>query len=294
MEALVRKIHWVESSKGRSADTAEALLPATRYRADYWVPAVSDDSLDHVAGCLSEQFVAVIVDELRERYDDNERRESEARYLYNATEVKHARAVRSWKDSCHASPRPLRDSVEQSLHEEHQAAVRAAIEAACHEMGGPVEPVALALDPDERNRLALRLTQKWCPFTTRREGKRFRQPTAVSDATFAKAEAAASTRRVAETLVALRSRERYTARERAESERSYNSENDISPEEAPYRLTTIVDTAWRMVDRYEPRAARGELARLDRAHDPPKRRKAARRRRAQVPGGTDRGRPRGR
>ena len=161
-------------------------------------------------------------------------------------------------------------------------------------MGGPVEPVALALDPDERNRLALRLTQKWCPFTTRREGKRFRQPTAVSDATFAKAEAAASTRRVAETLVALRSRERYTARERAESERSYNSENDISPEEAPYRLTTIVDTAWRMVDRYEPRAARGELARLDRAHDPPKRRKAARRRRAQVPGGTDRGRPRGR
>ena len=83
VEALVRKIHWVESSKGRSADTAEALLPATRYRADYWVPAVSDDSLDHVAGFLSEQFVAVIVDELRQRHDDNERRESEARYLYN-------------------------------------------------------------------------------------------------------------------------------------------------------------------------------------------------------------------
>ena len=128
-----------------------------------------------------------------------ERRESEARHLVDATETKHARAIRSWTASRDPSPRPTRDSAEASVRKEHWSAVLEAFEVACYGVGGRGEAGALALGPDERARLARYLAEERLPRTTPYASNPSHRPLAVSDATFDTAEAAAGTRRVAET-----------------------------------------------------------------------------------------------
>ena len=110
----------------RAADAAETELPTTQLnqdRPDYRVPAASNEILDHVADTATDQLYKEIVEEVRERYDDDERRESEDQYLQHATEIEHARATRSWKAS-RDRPRPTRDSAEASVRKKHRSAVR--------------------------------------------------------------------------------------------------------------------------------------------------------------------------
>ena len=252
-----------------AADAVEAALPTTqpnRVRPDYRVPAACNETLDHVDDAASEMFVKDVVDEVRERYDDNERRESEARHLADATESKHARAMRLWTASRDPSPRPTRDSAEASVRKEHWSAVREAFEVACYGVGGRGEPGALAIGPDERPRLARYLAEERLPFTIPYAGNTGHRAFAVSDTTFDTAEAAAVTRRVAETIAAIRRRHGYTAWERAESERTYDREKHRTPEVAPDVVIQIVEGAWRDVDRLDLQAARRELDRRDLAH----------------------------
>ena len=253
----------------RAADAVEAALPATqpnRDRPDCRVPAACNETLDHVEDAASENFVKDVVDQVRERYDDNARRESEVRHLDNATEIKHARAMRLWIASRDPSPGSTRDSAEASVRKEHRSAVREAFEVACHGVGGRSRPDAIVLGPDERARLARYLAEERLPFTIPYAGNSGHRPFAVSDPTFDMAEAAAGTRRVAETIAAIRSRHGYTAWERAESERTYNRETHRTPEVAPDIVIEIAEGAWREVDRLNLQAARRELDRRDLAH----------------------------
>ena len=262
---LVKYLWKVE----RAADAVEAALPTTqpnRDRRDYRVPAACNETLDHVDDAASEMFVKDVVDEMRERYDDNERRESEARHLADATEIKHARAMRLWTASRVPSSRPPRDSAEASVRKEHRSAVREAFEVACYGVGGRGKPDALALGPDERARLARYLAEERFPRTTPYASNPSHRPLAVSDRTFDTAEAAAGTRRVAETIAGIRSRHGYTAWERAESERTYNREKHTSPEEAPNVVIEVVEGAWREVDRLRSQDARRELDWRDLVH----------------------------
>ena len=133
-------------------------------------------------------------------------------------------------------------------------------------MGGRGEPGALALGPDERARLVQYLAEERLPFTIPYAWNTSHRPIAVSDATFDTAEAAAGTRRVAETIAAIRSRHGYTAWERAESERTYNREQHRTSEVAPDVVIEIVEGAWREVDRLNLQAVRRALDRRDLAH----------------------------
>ena len=253
----------------RAADAVEAALPTTqpnRDRPDYRVLAACNETLDHVEDAASQNFVKDVVYEVRERYDDHERREFESRHLDTATEIKHARTMRLWMASRDQSPRPTRHSVEARVREEHRSAVREAFERACCGVGGRGEPGALALGPDERARLVQYLAEERLPFTIPYAWNTSHRPIAVSDATFDTAEAAAGTRRVAETIAAIRSRHGYTAWERAESERTYNREQHRTSEVAPDVVIEIVEGAWREVDRLNLQAARRALDRRDLAH----------------------------
>ena len=88
----------------RAADAVEAALPTTQPNRADPVPAVSNETLDHVEDAASENFVKDVVYEVSERYDDHERREFESRHLDTATEIKHARTMRLWMASRDQSP----------------------------------------------------------------------------------------------------------------------------------------------------------------------------------------------
>ena len=259
----LRKLAWKIE---RAADAAEAALPTTQRnqdRPDYRVPAASNEILDHVADAATNQLYTEIVEEVRGRYDDDERRESEAQYLHHATGIEHARATRSWKAS-RDRPRPTRHSAEASIRKKHRSAVREAFNVAYDGAAGHGEPGTLTLA--ERARLARYLSEERLPFTTPYPGNPSHRLFAISDATFGAAETASGTRRVTATIAAIRSRHWYSASGRAESERTYNGNKGAGPEEARDVVIEVVERAWRDVDPMTVQAARRELDRCDSAH----------------------------
>ena len=146
-ERLARRRTQVE----RAADAAETGLPRTRpdrYRADYQVPAVSNETLEQVVTDESTPFLKEVVAEVcdrydrrahaayEERYDHEARRKSEWSHLNEAIEIEHGRAKRSWSRFPHSSPHPTRKAAEASVTEKHQSAVLEAFEVACDEVVG--------------------------------------------------------------------------------------------------------------------------------------------------------------
>ena len=261
MEKYLRKL-------ARAASAAEAALPATQPdpdRPDYWVPAVSDKTLDRVLD--AERFLGDIVEEVRDQYDDSKRRESEVLYLDKATEVKHAPAMTGSQGPSSRT----RVSVEAGIRENHWSAVLDAFRAAYRVgdfRGTRDEP---ALDLDDRARLARYLVEEELPFTTPHPGNPSHRPFAVSDRTLDAAVAAARTRRDADTIAAIRSLHWYTSRDREDSERAYARKRETGPEEVRDVVIKIVEGAWRKVDRLGSWAARQELERRDDTRGGPER-----------------------
>ena len=247
----------------RAVDAAEAALPTAPRNLggpDSTVPAASNDTLDRVAAAAPNLLLQEMVEEVRDRYDEKRRRESEIQYLSQATTIEHARATRSWKAS-RDGPTPTRDSVEATVREKHRSAVHDAFRIACDGMAAHGESGALTLD--ERGRLARYLSEERLPFTTPYPANPSHRPFAVSDATFDAAEAAAGTRRVAETVSAIRSLHWYTASARQQSESSFDWKKGTGPEEIRDVVIEIIEDAWHEVDRLDLRAARRELDRRD-------------------------------
>ena len=255
-DSAIRKFAWKFE---RAVDAAEAALPTAPRNQDgpdSTAPAASNDTLNPIVAAAPNMLFEQMVEEVRDRYDENQRCESETQYLSQATTIEHARATRSW-EATQDGPRPTRDSVEATVREKHRSAVLAAFLNACHGMAGHGESGALTLD--ERGRLARYLSEERLPFTTPYAGNPSHRPFAVSDRTLNAAEAAAGARRDAETIAAIRSLHWYTASAREESERAYDWKKGAAPEEIRDVVLEIVESAWRTVDRLDLQAARREL-----------------------------------
>ena len=253
---LARKIE-------RAVEAAEAALPTAPRNQDgpdSTMPAVSDSTLDWVEAADPNVLFKELVDAVRDQHDEALRRECEAQHLAQAATIEHDRATRLWKAS-QDGPRPTRDSVEATVREKHRSAVLNAFRIACDGTAGHGEPGALT--SDERGRLARYLSEERLPVTTPYPGNPSHRPFAVSDRTLKAAEAAAGTRRVAETIAAIRSEHWYTASPRKESERAYDWKKGTGPEEIRDVVIKIVEDAWRRVDGLDLPAARREFDRRD-------------------------------
>ena len=139
-ERLVRHREQVR----RAADAAGAALPAmSPWLGSSAVPAVSDETLMTAAVSASTPFVKEVAIEVgerykrqarydtasEERYDHNDRRQSEKGYLHDTIERRRLRSPRSFTI-------PSRVAVEAEVFEEHRASLLEVFEVACDEVVG--------------------------------------------------------------------------------------------------------------------------------------------------------------
>ena len=136
---------------GQAADAAEEALPMAKRRPGLpSVPAVSDATLEGLAAAgKPDPFFQEVVAEVRARYArrarfemadeghyaDGERRESEQKYLSEATESRYAREHRLWLTPG-SFPRPTREAAGAHVVKSHHAAVLRAFEIGCDKVVG--------------------------------------------------------------------------------------------------------------------------------------------------------------
>ena len=194
-ERLVRHREQVR----RAADAAGAALPAmSPWLGSSAVPAVSDETLMTAAVSASTPFVKEVAIEVgerykrqarydtasEERYDHNDRRQSEKGYLHDTIERRRLRSPRSFTI-------PSRVAVEAEVFEEHRASLLEVFEVACDEVVGRGDLGKRVRQRREQvSRVADAVVQE-LPTTTQSYGRVDRHVPAVSDETLAAARAGA-------------------------------------------------------------------------------------------------------
>ena len=135
------------------AAATEKKLPMVRpelHRPEYQVPAVFDQTLEHVAAASTNPVIQAAAAEVRvryerragfdvpykERYGPDDRRRAEWSHLRARVEIKHARAERLWLESRGSSPRPTREATEASVLNDHRSSILEAFEIAYDEVVG--------------------------------------------------------------------------------------------------------------------------------------------------------------
>jgi len=181
----------------RAADAAAVALPATSpWPGSSAVPAVSDKTLTAVAAGASTPFVKEVAVEVgarykrqarydtasEERYDHNDRRQSEKDYLHGTIERRLQRAHRS--RSRRSFTAPSRSAVAAEVFEEHRSSVLEVFEVACDEVVGRGELGARLRKHREQVQCTADAVEQALPTTQHQSyGRPGRHIPAVSDET---------------------------------------------------------------------------------------------------------------